>query len=194
MCFRPHPARFGRELPLSSKPRLICLIGAECTGKTTLAQALAQQMGGVWVPEYLRSFTERNGRTPERTEQASILKEQVRQETAALAQARRQGQTLVFCDTAPLLTAIYSDVVFADTSLYPQAHGLHDRYAVTLLLEPDIPWVADGLQHDGMQWRAKVHARIEKALADWAWPHVRIAGTPEQRLQTAIDGVLSATH
>lgn len=194
MCFRPHPARFGRELPLSSKPRLICLIGAECTGKTTLAQALAQQMGGVWVPEYLRSFTERNGRTPERTEQASILKEQVRQETAALAQARRQGQTLVFCDTAPLLTAIYSDVVFADTSLYPQAHGLHDRYAVTLLLEPDIPWVADGLQRDGMQWRAKVHARIEKALADWAWPHVRIAGTPEQRLQTAIDGVLSATH
>ena len=194
MCFRPHPARFGRELPLSSKPRLICLIGAECTGKTTLAQALAQQMGGVWVPEYLRSFTEQNNRTPERTEQASILKEQVRQETAALAQARRQGQTLVFCDTAPLLTAIYSDVVFADTSLYPQAHGLHDRYAVTLLLEPDIPWVADGLQRDGMQWRAKVHARIEKALADWAWPHVRIAGTPEQRLQTAIDGVLSATH
>ena len=194
MCFRPHPARFGRESPLSSKPRLICLIGAECTGKTTLAQALAQQMGGVWVPEYLRSFTEQNNRTPERTEQASILKEQVRQETAALAQARRQGQTLVFCDTAPLLTAIYSDVVFADTSLYPQAHGLHDRYAVTLLLEPDIPWVADGLQRDGMQWRAKVHARIEKALADWAWPHVRIAGTPEQRLQTAIDGVLSATH
>lgn len=194
MCFRPHPARFGRELPLSSKPRLICLIGAECTGKTTLAQALAQQMGGVWVPEYLRSFTERNGRTPERTEQASILQEQVRQETAALAQARRQGQTLVFCDTAPLLTAIYSDVVFADTSLYPQAHGLHDRYAVTLLLEPDIPWVADGLQRDGMQWRAKVHARIEKALADWAWPHVRIAGTPDQRLQTAMDGVLSATH
>ena len=194
MCFRPHPARFGRELPLSSKPRLICLIGAECTGKTTLAQALAQQMGGVWVPEYLRSFTEQNNRTPERTEQASILQEQVRQETAALAQARRQGQTLVFCDTAPLLTAIYSDVVFADTSLYPQAHGLHDRYAVTLLLEPDIPWVADGLQRDGMQWRAKVHARIEKALADWAWPHVRIAGTPDQRLQTAMDGVLSATH
>ena len=194
MSSRPHPARFVRESPLSSKPRLICLIGAECTGKTTLAQALAQQMCGVWVPEYLRSFTEQNGRTPERIEQASILQEQVRQETVALAAARRQGQRFVFCDTAPLLTSVYSDVVFADSSLYPQAHGLHDRYAVTLLLEPDIPWVADGLQRDGMQWRAKVHARIEKALADWAWPHVRIAGTPDQRLQTAMDGVLSATH
>ncbi len=176
------------------EPRLICLIGAECTGKTTLAQALAEQTGGVWVPEYLRSFTAQHGRTPERTEQAQVLQEQVRQETQALATARRQRQALVFCDTAPLLTAIYSDCFFADTSLYPQAHGLHARYAITLLLEPDIPWMADGVQRDGIASRAAVHTRIEQALADWAWPHVRIAGAPEQRLLTAMDAVLSATH
>ena len=194
MCSRPHRVPCGRGLPLSSEPRLICLIGAECTGKTTLAQALAQTMGGLWVPEYLRSFTAQNGRTPDRAEQAHILQEQVRQETAALATARRQRQALVFCDTAPLLTAVYSDVVFADASLYPQAHGLHARYAITLLLEPDIPWVADGLQRDGVQSRATVHARIERALSEWSWPHVRIAGTPEQRTTAAVDAVLSATH
>lgn len=176
------------------EPRLICLIGAECTGKTTLAQALAEQMGGLWVPEYLRSFTEQQGRTPERTEQLQILQEQVRQETQALATARRQRQALVFCDTAPLLTAVYSDCVFADTSLYPQAHGLHARYALTLLLEPDIPWVADGLQRDGVEFRAAVQARIEQALADWAWPHVRISGTAEQRLAQACDAVASAVR
>jgi nicotinamide riboside kinase len=167
------------------------LIGAECTGKTTLAQALAQRMGGVVVPEYLRSFTEQHGRTPERAEQAHILQEQVRQESAALAVARRQQQALVFCDTAPLLTAVYSDVVFADGSLYPQAHGLHARYAITLLLEPDIPWVADGVQRDGAVSRATVHARIGRALADWSWPHVRIAGSAEDRLLAAMDAVRS---
>ena len=176
------------------EPKIICLIGAECTGKTTLAQALAQRMGGVYVPEYLRRFTEQHGRTPERAEQLHILQEQVRQETAALATARRQRQALVFCDTAPLLTAIYSDAVFADASLYPQAHGLHARYATTLLLEPDIPWVADGLQRDGVQLRATVHARIERALADWAWPHVRIGGALEQRLVAAADAVSTAIH
>ncbi len=176
------------------EPRLICLIGAECTGKTTLAQALAQQMGGLWVPEYLRSFTHQHGRTPERTEQLQIVQEQVRQETRALATARRQQQALVFSDTAPLLTAVYSECVFADGSLYPQAHGLHARYAITLLLEPDIPWVADGVQRDGIESRAAVHARIEQALADWAWPHVRIAGMPEQRMLTALVAVLSVTH
>ncbi|MDO8457941.1 MAG: ATP-binding protein [Burkholderiaceae bacterium] len=179
---------------MSSDPRLICLIGAECTGKTTLAQALAAQLGGLWVPEYLRAFTAEHGRTPDRTEQLHILQRQVHLETAALAAARQQRRHWVVCDTAPLLTAVYSDCVFSDVSLYPQAHGLHARYALTLLLEPDLPWVADGLQRDGTAVRAAVQARIEGALRDGAWPFVRIAGTGEARVQAALDAVLSVTH
>jgi nicotinamide riboside kinase len=175
-------------------PRLICLIGAECTGKTTLAQALAQQMDGLWVPEYLRRFTQTRGRTPQRAEQLHILQEQLRMETEALSQARQQGHSAIFCDTAPLLTAIYSDCLFADVSLYPQARSLHARYVLTLFLEPDIPWQADGLQRDGAQSRAAVHVAIEHALASGgdAWPVVRIAGTAAQRLAVACDAVACA--
>jgi nicotinamide riboside kinase len=75
---------------LNSEPHLICLIGAECTGKTTLAQALAERMDGLWVPEYLRAFTDANGRTPGQHEQLDILREQMRQEAAALVSARGQ--------------------------------------------------------------------------------------------------------
>lgn len=178
---------------MSSEPRLICLLGAECTGKTTLARALAARMGALWVPEYLRSFTELHGRTPEQHEQLSVLQEQVRMETAMLERARCHPCGLVFCDTAPLLTAVYSDHIFGDQSLYPQAHGLHARYALTLLLEPDIPWVADGIQRDGQAQRAAVHARIERALNDWSWPHVRISGTIENRQFAAEKAVLSVT-
>ena len=177
------------------EPRLICLIGAECTGKTTLAQALAQQMGGLWVPEYLRSFTEQHGRTPQRTEQLQILQEQVRMETEALDLARQQGHRVVFCDTAPLLTAVYSDCVFADGSLYPRARSLHARYALTLFLQPDIPWQADYLQRDGAQARADVHRAIERALVvsgDEGWPVVRITGTAAERLVQAGDAVTRA--
>ncbi len=142
-------------------------------------------MDGLCVPEYLRSFTDLHGRTPGRHEQVSILQEQVRMEDAALEAARRRPCALVFCDTAPLLTAVYSDQVFRDGSLYPQAHALHARYALTLMLEPDIPWVADGLQRDGMAQRAAVHARIERVLDEWHWPHVRIGGAPAERLLLA---------
>ena len=177
------------------EPRLICLIGAECTGKTTLAQALAQLMDGLWVPEYLRGFTQAHGRTPQRAEQLHILQEQLRMETEALAMARQQGHRVVFCDTAPLLSAVYSDCVFADASLYPQARSLHARYALTLFLQPDIPWHADGLQRDGPEARAAVHLAIESALAasdDDAWPVVRIAGTAAQRLVQACDAAAGA--
>ena len=181
------------------EPHLICLIGAECTGKTTLAQALAQQMVGLWVPEYLRQFTQAHGRTPQRAEQLHILQEQLRMETEALSLARRQGHSVVFCDTAPLLTAVYSDCIFADASLYPQARSLHARYALTLFLQPDIPWHADGLQRDGAQARATVHRAIERALAGAGgggggdvWPVVRIAGTAAQRLALACDAVAGA--
>jgi nicotinamide riboside kinase len=173
------------------EPRLICLIGAECTGKTTLAQALAARMGGLWVPEYLRRFTDTHGRPPERHEQLGVLNEQVRRETAMLDTARSEACAWVFCDTAPLLTAVYSDHIFGDKSLYPQAHGLHARYALTLLLEPDIPWVADGMQRDGETVRADVQARIERALSQWDWPYVRISGSQEARLLAATRHVQS---
>jgi len=100
--------------------------------------------------------------------------------------ARQQQRAWVFCDTAPLLTAVYSDCVFGDDSQYPHALALHARYTHTLLLEPDIPWVADGLQRDGEAMRATVHARILHCLQDAALPPTCIARDAERRLQDAV--------
>lgn len=173
------------------EPRLVCLIGAECTGKTSLAQALSTRTGGLWVPEYLRTFTQRQGRTPGPHEQAGIVQEQVRQESQTLAVARALHAVWVFCDTAPLLSAIYSDLVFGDVSLYPQARTLHARYALTLLLAPDIPWVADGLQRDGEHARTAVHAMLERELQATAVPYVPISGNAALRQLAAMDALLA---
>lgn len=174
-----------------TEPRLVCLAGAECTGKTTLAQALSAHFRGVslWVPEYLRIFCERQGRTPERHEQLHIVQEQVRQEQQALESARHLGLAWVFCDTAPLLTAIYSDCLFSDPSLYVQARALHGRYALTLVLEPDIPWVADGILRDGAHARAVVHARLVQRLAAWGVPYSRIGGQGKLRQLAALEAL-----
>lgn len=190
------PSRLTSEaVVVATEPRLVCLAGAECTGKTTLAQALSAHFRGVslWVPEYLRIFCERQGRTPERHEQLHILQEQVQQEQQALESARRLGLAWVFCDTAPLLTAIYSDCLFNDPGLYAQARTLHGRYALTLVLEPDIPWVADGILRDGTQARAVVHARLVQRLAAWGVPYTRIGGQGELRQRAAIEALEALT-
>lgn len=176
-----------------TEPQLICLIGAECTGKTTLAKSLAQSFKGQWVPERLRLFCDAMGRTPFQHEQMDLLEQQARDEMVALEAATRQQQRYVFCDTAPLLTAVYSEFVFGDTSLYPRARELHARYAMTLVLEPDIPWIADGLQRDGAHVQQPIHHRILQELQTLTCPTYPIAGSGAARAQLAHHALLSRT-
>ena len=172
-----------------TQPRLVCIIGAESTGKTTLARLLAAHFDSPWVPEYLREFCESHGRTPTRDEQAQIIETQQQSVQTAQDAAAEQGAPFVFCDTAPLLTAIYSDFIFGDTSFYVRARSLHARYALTLLLAPDIAWVADGLQRDGEQVRAPVTQMIERELAALTQPVSTVTGQGSARLHAAIEAV-----
>lgn len=174
-------------------PQRICLIGAECTGKSTLAQALAVHFGGLWVPEQLRAFCDQHGRTPRMDEQAGIMRAQFEQEEQVAAQALQAGCGYVFCDSAPLLTAIYSAHYFSDRSLLDCAHTLHARYALTLLLQPDLPWQPDGLQRDGAGVRAAVQARVQHALQALHVPHIEVAGMADARFQAAILAVETLT-
>jgi nicotinamide riboside kinase len=170
--------------------QLICLIGAECTGKTTLAQALSEELNGLWVPEYLRTFCNARGRTPTVQEQAHIIETQYQHEESACQRASEEGKRWVFCDTAPLLTAIYSVFVFGDNALLASARTLHSRYALTLLLQPDIAWAADGMQRDGDHVRAPIQAMLEAQLAQIGRPVVRVSGTGTLRLAAALQAII----
>ncbi len=174
-----------------SRPVLICLIGAECCGKSTLTRALAQHFGGVVAPEALRLFCDRHGRTPTHAEQTGLIDAQLALEAQAVALAKHQR--FVFCDSAPLLTAVYSEHYFADTSLYEHALRLHQRYALTLWLQPDLPWVADGRLRDGPAVRMQVHALLARALGQ-VHPVVAVAGQGAARVQCAVAAIASLSR
>jgi nicotinamide riboside kinase len=170
------------------QPQLICLLGAECTGKTTLARALANHYGGLVVPEYLRQFCDAHQRTPAQYEQVGVLEQQVALEQRALAQAQAQGIGHVFCDTSALATAIYSTFYFADTRLQVRALALQARYALTLLLAPDLPWVSDGIQRASRQVQAQIHALMLQSLVNLPGV-VLIQGQGQARWQAALSAV-----
>ncbi len=175
---------------MSSQPKLICLIGAESTGKTTLAQALAAHFNCPWVPEYLREFCESRRRTPTPSEQSLILETQVIHESAALANAQIATAPFVFCDTAPLLTAIYSEFVFGDQSLFPRARHLQTRYALTLVLQSDIAWVADE-QREGAHVRQPISAMIANELAALNLPTAKVTGQGDARFASALNAIVA---
>jgi nicotinamide riboside kinase len=178
---------------MNGRAFVIALLGAESTGKTTLAGRLSGVLAArgrrnvVQVAEYLREFCDRHERTPRRDEQAGIAAEQTARIAAAAA-----GHEIVIADTTALMIAVYSDQVFGDTSLYPQAEADHRRCDLTLLTALDLPWQADGLQRDGEQVRAPVDAKVRAALARAGCGYSVISGSGPARLAAALASVLAA--
>lgn len=167
----------------------IAIVGAESTGKTALAQALARRIAALtglrctWVAEHLRAWCDAQGRTPRQDEQAAIAAQQ-----QMLIDAAAADHDVVVCDTTPLMTAVYSERIFGDRSLQPTAVALQRPYPLTLLTALDIAWQPDG-QRDGPHVRMPVDSIIRRLLIDNALPWAVVAGQGEARLESAVDAV-----
>ena len=175
----------------SRQPALrIAIVGAESTGKTALAAALAPRLAGLsglrctWVGEWLRDWCDRQGRTPRIDEQAAIAAEQ--QQRIDDAAARHD---VVVCDTTPLMTAVYSAQVFNDHRLDERAVAWQRGCALTLLTALDLPWQADGLQRDGPQVRGPVDSRIRALLIQHGLPWALVSGQGAARVDAAVDAL-----
>lgn len=162
---------------------IFAVVGAESTGKTTLALEMAcalraKGLDAVVVPEYLREACEHLGRTPHQSEQHAIAAEQTRR----ISEAARQ-HAIVLADTTALMTAVYSEWVFGDKGLYCFAEGAHAQATHTLLTSLDLAWVADGMQRDGPHVREPVDALIRQALQRMGAPYAVVAGQGPARVQ-----------
>lgn len=162
--------------------RRVAILGAESTGKSTLAEALATHYDTVWVPEYLREFVETHGRTPRADEQFHIAATQVAREEAAQAQLQ---DGLLFCDTTPLMTAVYSYHYFTAPNAELAALAASRCYNFTLVAAPTNPWVGDGLMRDGDTVRQTVHRLLIAALQEAGIPYLLVEGDVAQRVQQA---------
>jgi nicotinamide riboside kinase len=168
----------------------IAILGAESTGKTQLTQALVQSLSphASWVPEYLRQWCHEQGRTPLAHEQKAIAEKQALRITSH-TQTKHPENSMVIADTTALMTAIYSDVLFNDASLYPFALAQHRSFDITLVTGLDLPWVADNLQRDGPQMQAQVDARLRHVLATHALDYTVVYGTGQARADCALRAI-----
>jgi nicotinamide riboside kinase len=97
--------------------------------------------------------------------------------------------SLLLSDTAPLMTAVYSDLLFGDTSLYAAALADHSVFGLTLVTGLDLPWVADGIQRDGVAMRAQVHQRLCDVLRRHRIAFSLVYGRGEARTQSALQAI-----
>ena len=159
----------------------VVVTGSECTGKTTLAKALANHYNTVFVAEYARQFVQDLGRAPEVSDVEAIARGQIASEDA-LANA---ASKILIQDTDLLSTVIYSRHYYDDCPDWIEDAVVERAGDLYLLCDIDVPWVPDGDQRDRGGRREEMHQLFRQALLDRDLEFVDIRGSLDHRMNLA---------
>jgi HTH-type transcriptional repressor of NAD biosynthesis genes len=160
----------------------VCLLGAESTGKSTLAEALASRFDTLWNPEYGRPYTQigRPADAPWTSwEFAHIAHIHCWYEDFLATLAR----AVLFSDTDAFTTSVFHEVY-----LGTPATGFEElvarRYDLFVVCGLDVRWRHDGIREFEAQRRAMHDRYLERARRSGS-PWVIVEGPPEVRLEAA---------
>ena len=121
----------------------IGIIGAESTGKTTLAKELAEKYHGTYVPEYAREYVERKGTTEVTYDElCEIARYQIEE-------LEKQPEGLYIFDTELIITKVWFDYSFGHWPEWLDEAIKDYPMDVYIILYPDIPWVPDKARSNG---------------------------------------------
>jgi HTH-type transcriptional regulator, transcriptional repressor of NAD biosynthesis genes len=177
----------------SNRVLKVAVLGAECTGKTSLIEGLAadaqlRNYGVSFIAELLRDFCVKHARTPRQEEQLPLMQAQC---TALL-----NASPIVIADCAPITTALYSQMYFNDPSLIAHATQFHTEHIdLHLVLWPEFSWTADPLpfMRDGLV----AQNQFDQLLNDWLASNpqlrwVRLSGSLAHRTEAASAAIVAA--
>lgn len=162
---------------------IIGVIGAESSGKTTLATALAKQIHAIYIPEYARFYTEillSNGRDYTYDDVCRIARHQVA-ELQSLLTTPLSPNRRVILDTELIITRVWFDYVYGVERTPLWLLDAMQRYAPDryLLCYPDLPWVYDPVRENSSDSvRLELFRRYEQEIQRLGVPYTVVRHTP----------------
>jgi HTH-type transcriptional regulator, transcriptional repressor of NAD biosynthesis genes len=184
---RQHPLRHWDMIAPSARAyfvRRVCLLGAESTGKTTLALALARHFKTTWVPEYARQYLQAKQIPCELSDFPHIAQAQLASED----EQARLADRVLFCDTNLLATALWCKRYFGYCLPTITQMAAQRTYHLYLVCNTDIPWIDDGLR-DSRHLREQMQRHFIQDLTERGLSYVMLSGPHAQRLHTAVVAV-----
>jgi len=163
----------------------ICIVGAESTGKTTLAEDLAKHYHTAWAPEYGRLYWEGKMHNPDAEQWTTDEFVHIAQQQSRLEDMlARVANEVLICDTDPFATSIWHERYVGSRSKEVEAIANERMCDLYLLADVTTPFVQDGTR-DGEHIRDWMHERFVEELKAQHKPYAEIAGSREERVKKA---------
>ena len=165
--------------------RHVVLTGSESVGKTTLAHQLGVHFGALVVPEFVRDYAASKGAPLDFRDHGPIAKGQMALEDEFAARAAVRGDAILIHDTDLVSTVVYCHHYFGRCPDFIEEAAITRCPALYLVLDIDVPWVADGMRDRGDQRRV-VQQLFLDTLERFGAPFVVISGEWSARYSLAV--------
>ena len=162
----------------------VCIFGPESTGKSTLAQNLADHFETIAVPEYARTYLEEQNGELAYNDLPMIARGQIASEDALIPHCNR----VLITDTDVLATTVWSQFLYGKCDPWIEEVANARPADLYLLTDVDVPCVDDAVRYLPEN-RSDFLAECEQALTTRGRRFVRLSGTWEARMERAVDAV-----
>ena len=162
----------------------VCLIGPECTGKTLLAQRLAEHYETAWAPEFAREFALEVARPLTLADVDPIGRGQLAGEDLAALDAN----DILILDTDLVSTAVYSNYYYSAVPQWIVTESKRRLADLYLLMDIDVPFQLDPAR-DAEEHRVEHAHAFRRALEDLGADYVVIGGDWEERFRRAVAAI-----
>lgn len=159
----------------------VAITGPESTGKSMIAQLLADHYQTVWVPEYARIHLLGIDRPYNYSDLLEIAQKQLTSEKVFEPLANK----ILFSDTELLVAKIWCEDKFGTCHSWILEALEKQHYDLYLLMDIDLPWQYDPLREDENR-RTILFEKYRNELEKYNFNYKIVSGQDVLRLKNAI--------
>ena len=176
----------------------VAITGPESTGKSTLAEKLAEHYNTDFIPEYSRSYLENFVGQYTENDVVEIAKGQhnlILEEEKKLSAKTQQATSLLIADTEIIVCKIWVEYVFKHSNKVIDEILKQQDFDLYLLCDIDLPWTYDPLRENpNIDERKELFEIYRNTLEQMKVPFEIVSGDNDERVNNAIKVIEKYRH
>lgn len=145
-----------------------------------LAQRLAEHFGATWLPEHARQYAEKRDNKLTADDVEAIARGHMESEARGA-----RPEALLILDTDLISTVVYARHYYGHVPEWVVEEARRRRAGLYLLMDTDVPWIADAARDTGGEGREDLFDAFRSALDEFGASWRIISGSWDERFRQA---------